>query len=187
MATTRTLVLVRHAKSAWGLDLDDVERPLSGRGRRDAVAVGRFLAERRLAVDLVYCSPAERARQTWTLAVEGGARAGELRSAPAVYEAFADDLLAVLRGTPDQHRMVMIIGHNPGLSELAALLTGGRGSTAARQRMEAKFPTSGVAVINFDGDWSALRPGSAELESFDVPRGDPKPESGTKKPKARAR
>src|ERR671921_212111 len=72
----RTLVLVRHAKSSWDLDVDDHERPLSGRGRRDAVAIGQELAKRGIRPDLVLCSTAVRTRETWEEAGRGGRTGG---------------------------------------------------------------------------------------------------------------
>ena len=80
MSNGRTLVIVRHAKSSWDYDVDDHERPLSARGRRDAEALGRLLSQRSLRPDLVFCSTATRTRQTWEYARAGGASAGEVRT-----------------------------------------------------------------------------------------------------------
>lgn len=169
------LIVVRHAKSAWGLDLEDRERPLSTRGRHDAAALGHFLADRKLSADQVICSTAVRARQTWEHAAAAGARAEHYADDERVYEAVTDDLIKVLQETSDEIRTVIIIGHGPAIPDLVETLAvrhDRRGDPLrdAWQQMDKKYPTSGCAVINFDGSWAKLRPGRAELESFDVPR-----------------
>ena len=101
----RMLVLVRHGKSSWDLDVDDHERPLSARGRRDAEAIGRFLSERSLRPDLVYCSTATRTRQTWECAMAGGATAGEVQYRREIYQAWVPELMKLIRtcASRDQH------------------------------------------------------------------------------------
>jgi phosphohistidine phosphatase len=166
----RTLVVLRHAKSDWPHGVADHERPLTGRGRRDAAAVGRWLRGRGLTPDLVLCSPSRRTRQTWELA------GAELGSAPSVqvdervYAAEVAELLTVVRETPDDVATVLLVGHNPGAEGLAETLAGG-GDGEALRRMEHKFPTSGVAVLSVPVSWADLGPGSAKLTEFAVPRG----------------
>ena len=98
----RTLILVRHAKSSWDLDVDDHERPLSGRGRRDAEAIGRLLALQSLRPDLVLCSTATRTRETWDRATAGGAEAAEVRFLEPIYHAWVPELMRILREVPDE-------------------------------------------------------------------------------------
>ncbi len=177
MTQVRTVILIRHAKSAWGLDLPDAERPLSKRGRRDAAALGVFLADRKLSADLLIHSPAVRAVETWGRAAAAGARAKRQSDDSRVYEASAEELLPVLRGVPAEVRTLMVIGHGPAIPDLVELLAvrrDGPGEPLAKawRRLDTKYPTSGCAVINTEVAWSKLRPGSAELESFDVPRGE---------------
>jgi phosphohistidine phosphatase len=166
----RRLVLLRHAKSAWP-DVADAERPLADRGRRDAPVVGRWLRRSGYVPDAVLCSPARRARETWELV------AAELGAEPSVsyeqriYEATALSLLHLLREAGGNYRNVLLVGHNPGLAELAvgiAQVTGGR---AARplERARAKFPTAAVAVLEFSGDWAGLTAGEARMVDFAVP------------------
>ena len=159
----RTLLLLRHAKSSWEHDVADHERPLAPRGWRDAWAAGRLLAERGVVCDLVLCSTATRARQTWQRAVEGGALTRELRITSEIYEASATDLLRLVHGLADEVRVAMLVGHGPGLPDLAVGLGGPIG--------HPKFATSGLATLRLTGAWSDAGPGSAELESFDKPRG----------------
>lgn len=165
----RTLILLRHAKSAWDdADLEDHERPLAERGRRDATEVGQLLVERRIRPDLVLCSSAERTRQTWKRAERAGAQAAEVRFEDKVYEASSYDLLRLVNVVPDNVRSLMVIGHGPGLPDLAERLAIESTSEAAR-RMRLKFPTSGLAVFAVTGGWGQLR--QASLLDFVVPRG----------------
>ncbi|GAA3607558.1 SixA phosphatase family protein [Microlunatus ginsengisoli] len=165
----RTLVLLRHAKSSWDdPDLDDHERPLAERGRRDATQVGTLMAERRIRPDLVLCSTAERTRQTWKRAERAGARAVEVRFDDRVYEASSYGLLRLVQSVPDEVRSLLVLGHGPGLPDLADRLSIESTSEAAR-RMRMKFPTSGLALFAVTVPWAQLR--EASLLDFVVPRG----------------
>lgn len=166
-----TLVLVRHAKSSWDLDVDDAERPLSSRGRRDAVAVGGYLLERQLVPDLVLCSPAVRTRQTWDRAVEGGATAGDVRYEYRVYHAWVPELVALVREVPETVRTLLVMGHAPGIPDLMEHLAVRRPDSKWWDQAEAKFATSGCAVIALPGPWREISRGQGELVSFHVPRG----------------
>jgi len=164
----RRLVLLRHAKSSWDHDLPDAERPLSGRGRRDAAAAGHWLAAHVGRPDLVLCSPAVRTRRTWARACEAEPDLLEapVRLEPAVYQAWSDTLLALLQEQPDEARTVVLLGHSPGVPDLAERLNRGSGTAPV-----GDFPTSATAVFTVTGPWSALGPGSAALEAYAVPRG----------------
>ncbi|GAB3914361.1 phosphohistidine phosphatase [Microlunatus endophyticus] len=171
MSTSRRIFLLRHAKSAWGLDVPDHERPLSGRGRRDSAALGQLLAERHVNPDLVWCSTAVRARETWERAVAAGASAGTVQYDDHLYEAVAHELVKVLRKTPDDVRTVLLIGHSPAVPELVDRLAPRKGHKNLWKRMDEKFPTSGLASLDYDGNWADLSKQSARLTDFDVPRG----------------
>lgn len=163
----RTLILLRHAKSSWKQPVPDHDRPLSGRGQRDAPAVGRLLRERGMKPDLVLCSPAVRTRQTWQLVHGAGVEAGEVRFVPEIYGGRAEDLRQVLRTVPEGTGTVLLIGHAPGLPDLADSLAGPDRSPAAA-RMRAKFPTAGLALFAVTAPWAELE--RAELLDFQVPR-----------------
>ena len=172
----RTLVLLRHAKSAWPEDVPDHDRPLAGRGRRDAPAAGQWLRRAGHIPDLVLCSTAVRARQTWQLAeAEVGARP-TVTFEPQIYGASADILLNLIRRLPAAARTVVVVGHDPALPELALALTGepeGQPSPAAvadADRMRTKFPTAAMAVLEIGGGWAEARPGGARLAGFVTPR-----------------
>lgn len=158
----RTLLLLRHAKSSWEHDVEDHRRPLNERGRRDAVAVGRLLASRRAWCDLVVCSTARRARQTWDGAVLGGATTREIELTDDLYEAPVSRVRALVAGLPDAAGVVLLVGHGPGLPGLVEDL----GGTVGR-----KYATSGLATLLVTGTWSSIGPESARLVNFVVPRG----------------
>lgn len=177
----RKLVLVRHAKSAWP-DIPDHERPLARRGLRDAPAVGRWLRRAGCVPDLVMCSTARRAEQTWQAA------AAELRASPPVrrddriYRASAAGLLDLIRLAAPATRTLLVVGHDPAVPELALMLASpaaegrsaspGSGQAPSRplERIRAKFPTAAVAVLEFTGTWPLLGPGQARLDNFVTPR-----------------
>jgi phosphohistidine phosphatase len=167
---TRRLMLLRHAKSAWP-DLPDHERPLAKRGRSDAPAVGRWLREAGYGPDRVLCSTARRTRETWQLVVpELGARPPQVSYEDRVYAAHCETLLDLARHTEPEASSMLIVGHNPGIQELALLLAGGDTDAGLLQRATAKFPTAAVAVLAFAGAWSRLGPGRAQLITFVTPR-----------------
>lgn len=158
---TRTLILLRHAKSAWPQEASDAVRPLAGRGRRDAPAVGRWLREQIATIDLVVCSPAVRAVQTWELAAAQLDTPPRVRHDERLYAASAEDLLKVTQELPHEAATAVLVGHNPGLEDFLTLLTG-----AAEP-----LKTSAVAVIATAGGWVQSRCGSGTLEVLATPRG----------------
>ena len=170
-----TLVLLRHAKSAWP-DVADHDRPLAPRGIRAAPVMGRWLRDAGLVPDQVLCSTARRARETWQFAQEGLAATPPVTFDRRIYDAAAADLLALIREAPSAAGTLLLIGHNPGFGDLAVLLaapTGaGPGSAGAGdlERMRAKFPTAAVAVLRSAGTWPELAPGRARLTAFVTPR-----------------
>jgi phosphohistidine phosphatase len=160
---SRHLVLLRHAKSSWdNPDLDDHDRPLSGRGRRAATQVGRYLQPRRFA--LVLCSTAVRAGQTLEyLQLEGHP---QVRFEPGLYGAGADELLDRLQRIDPDISDVLLIGHNPGMHGLAVLLTG--------DNHIAAFPTAALAELRAPvAEWPDLEAGAAILEHLVTPKNLP--------------
>jgi phosphohistidine phosphatase len=167
----RHLVVLRHAKSAWPDGVPDHERPLAPRGRRDAPAVGRALAETGNLPDLALCSTAVRARQTWELASAQWGTPPPVRHDGRLYAADVSDLLAVVHEVPAEVETLLLVGHNPGLEELVLELAGD-GLDDTLEEVRTKFPTSAIAVLAWRGaDWRALAPGTALLTTVLVPRG----------------
>lgn len=166
----RRLLMLRHAKAApLAKGEADIDRPLAPKGRRAAPRMGAYLAAEGLIPDLALVSSAQRTRETWDLV---GPSLGEVavRFEPQIYEASADRLLALLRGVEDGIGTLLIIGHNPGLADLAGRLTG-QGDRAAASRMARKFPTAALAVIEFDVEvWSEAAPRSGRLDRFVTPK-----------------
>jgi phosphohistidine phosphatase len=169
--THRRLVLLRHAKSAWPHGVPDHDRPLAGKGRRNAKATGRWFATEGPRPELVICSDAVRARHTWEIAAGslGGDRV-PVRSEPALYRADPLDLLGVVHEIPERVKVAVVVGHEPTLGAVAMLLSGAGSDPVALARLRLKFPTNGVAVLRFRGCWAGLVAGCAALESFAVPR-----------------
>jgi phosphohistidine phosphatase SixA len=164
--TTRQLVLIRHAKADEGGI--DRERPLADRGVAEAPAIGRWLAQRRIAPDRVVVSPARRARQTWELAADELGPTAEPVLDDRVYRNTVEDLLEIVRETPDDVTTLAIVGHNPGIQNLAVTLDDGRGDDAGRRELATRYRTSGVAVLDVGDSWAEVRSGT--LTSFAAPR-----------------
>ena len=171
--TARQLIVLRHAKSAWPDGVPDHDRPLAGRGRRDAPAAGRWLAESGHVPDRVLCSTAQRARETWQLAeAELGAHPQTVYE-DRVYGASAAELLDLAHQMPEGVRTLMLVGHDPAMRELTLELASPTqpddAGAEALERVAFKFPTAAIAVLAFADKWSALGPGYAELASFVTP------------------
>ena len=151
----RTIILLRHAKSDWTGALPDFDRPLAERGRAQAPLAGRWLASHAGAIDLAVVSPARRARETWELVSAELAPAPPVRFDERVYAASADQLLAIAREAADDVRTLILVGHNPGMEQLASLLAG----------EDVILRTAGIAEFGVDGPWSGLDVASAVLRA----------------------
>ena len=160
----KRLTLVRHGKSSWkDADLADFDRPLNKRGERDAPRMGECLYRRNLRPDLILSSPAQRARQTAEALVETLKLAPEqLRFDASIYEAEPADLLKLIRSFEEEWQHVLLVGHNPGLTELGNLL--------ADCGLD-NLPTCGVLVIDSDcSSWRQVAPRGGSLALFDSPK-----------------
>ena len=144
----KSLLVLRHAKSSWKHEgLADHERPLNGRGRRDAPRVGRLLRERDLLPEVVLCSTAARARGTLELVLEAAEWSCEVRFSPALYAASPGDVLAAVRELPARVGRALVVGHNPTLEELVRELSG----------RAVELPTAALARLEWRGaDWSGF-------------------------------
>ena len=161
------LLLLRHAKSSWDDPaLPDHERPLAARGHRAADRMAEHLRSSAIEADLVLCSSALRTRETLQR-MAGAFGDPEVIVEDELYGASDEELLHRLHGVPDGFEAVALIGHNPGLWDLA-LSVAGSGDDLARMR--SKFPTGALAVLEFDGRWGDLAPGRARLTSFVIPK-----------------
>jgi phosphohistidine phosphatase len=153
---TRQLVLIRHAKAADGLA--DIDRPLTARGRRDATAIGDWLAAQTLSPDRVVVSPARRTRETWDEAAHQLGYEVEPIIEPLIYENTVDDLLDVVRVTSPDVRTLVLVGHNPSMGTLAFELDG-----EASAHFIRGYPTSAATVFTLASTFADLTLGSATL------------------------
>jgi phosphohistidine phosphatase len=157
----KRLIVVRHAKATHKAGYEDFNRPLTGRGRRDAAQGGRWLRGQGLVPDLVLCSSARRAEQTWTelAATLADGHEIEVWYEPQLYDATEDFTLDLVGATPDGVATLMVVGHNPTSQEVASVLTG-QGDLA--------FPTCAIAVIDL-GSWARLVPGAGAARALWTP------------------
>jgi phosphohistidine phosphatase len=170
VAPVRRLHVLRHAKSSWDdPDLPDRLRPLARRGRKAVTALARHMRASGIAPDLVLCSPAVRAVQTWEGVASGLPAGTQVEVDDELYAASAGGLLGRLRRLPADVDSVLVIGHNPGLEDLTLGLVG-HGDPALRRRLEAKFSTGALATLDAPGAWHDLRWGSSTLVAFVLPR-----------------
>ena len=166
----RRLMLLRHADSDRPAGVTDFERPLSTQGRLEATRRGLQMAKDGLLPALAMVSTARRAQETWDLVVPAVGSAAVRQDEPLVYEASAATLLALVRRAPPDIGSIVLVGHNPGLQQVALQLAA-RGSGELWSRMREKFPTAGLAVIEFDIDrWADLEEGAGRLVSFETAR-----------------
>ena len=165
-----TLLILRHAKSAWDDPAaPDHERPLNERGRRAAPAMGRRIAAANLRPDLVLCSSARRALETWELVAPELEARPKLAVERGLYLCGPDALLARLRRLGPED-CVLLVAHNPDLQDLALELAG-EGAPATLRALAVKLPTGGLVALSL-ADWKTLGPGAARLHLFATPRGE---------------
>ncbi|MGM0740585.1 MAG: SixA phosphatase family protein [Pseudomonadota bacterium] len=159
----RRVILMRHAKSSWGQSgLDDHARPLNGRGRRSAKALGAWLRDRNFTPDQILSSTSQRTRET----CEQLGFEVKTRFLDSLYHADPDDLLGALQ--QGEGACVLLLGHNPGIGDFAQDIV----DTPPDHARFADYPTGATLVVTFDiNDWSALHPGMrGHVEGFIVPR-----------------
>jgi phosphohistidine phosphatase len=147
-----TLILFRHAKSDRSSTEADIDRPLNPRGRRQAPEAGRWLADNIDGIDLAVVSPAHRARTTWELA---SMELGERPPTRIDDRVYGGSLLSVVRDLSDDAQTVVLVGHNPGMEDLASLLT----------NRSVTMPTSAIAVLESAIAWASAGESWATLRA----------------------
>ncbi len=167
----KSLYLLRHALAERGQGTDeDFDRPLAPEGREGAERIAEAMRSGGLIPAMVLCSGARRARETWDildpyLAPDGAAIPMEARD--ELYLATMSRLAAALRELPQNLDSVLVIGHNPGLQQLARRLAGPESSQGALQTLSRDFPSGGLAALTLAGDaWREIAPGMGRLERF---------------------
>lgn len=168
---TRQILVMRHAKSDWSSpNIQDFDRPLAPRGRRAAAAMGLYLLDEALVPDLVLCSAARRAVDTWAVIARVSGMSPPVQTERDLYLAGADALFERLRALHDAVTCPLLIGHAPGFDAFARDLAGNRRSADWR-RMADKFPTAGLAVLDVAAaHWRDVSDGAANLERFVAPK-----------------
>lgn len=164
----RVLYLLRHAKSSWADDtLADHERPLANRGVRNAKRMAAHLLDVHVEPDLVLCSSAVRTRQTLDL-VKRSLPDAPVQIEDELYGATADAMLERLRAVPESVHSVLLIGHNPGIQDLAVRLAA---SGPGLEDLTTKFPTGALATLALGSQtWPSVHQGDATLVDFAIPR-----------------
>jgi phosphohistidine phosphatase len=164
------LMLLRHAKSSWPNGMQDAERPLSDRGEASARLMGGYMAHHSLIPERVLCSPARRARDTWTGISSSWPKPADVVFDGRLYMATYQGMVSTIRDQGDAVRTLLLLGHNPGMQEAAEWLIAA-GDVEQRERLREKFPTAALAVIDFSLDkWSDVHERSGRLDRYVTPR-----------------
>lgn len=164
----KRLLLLRHGKSEWHQQgREDIERMLTDDGRQESASVARWLVANDLQPDHVLASTAVRTRQTYELICSGLDHAPLVSVLDELYLAAPSTLLAHIEAIPDTTDIAMMVGHNPGLEELARMLAGPDPDPDSMRGLMLGIPTAGLAVLTLAGDsWSALSVDGSRLEAF---------------------
>ncbi|MBO3103003.1 SixA phosphatase family protein [Cellulomonas fengjieae] len=164
----RQLLLLRHAKAEHPDQIPDVQRPLSLVGRRQATQVGAGLAADGLVPDLVLCSASVRTRQTWELLRASLGAEPDVRYLDELYSAGSRGLVDLVRAVPVEVRTLLVIGHEPTMSQTATLLAGPRSDPGTLARVRIGVPTASWSLLEV-ADWAALDEGAATLRRLTIP------------------
>lgn len=161
-----TLILMRHAKSNWGVpSQDDFDRALNGRGKESALTMADWLIQHGHLPETVLVSGARRTVETWERMAHKFPETADMQSAPALYLAEPTVILGVIRS--QTARTLMVIGHNPGMALLAASLV----TVPPKHEKFAQYPTAATSVLGFKSEnWSEIGPGLGRVIDFAVPR-----------------
>ncbi|MCL2808251.1 MAG: histidine phosphatase family protein [Coriobacteriia bacterium] len=160
-SATKTIIVIRHAKSDWSTGAPDFDRPLLERGQKDAYVAGALLEP--YDIDLVLCSAAKRTQETWERACKGGAHAKNVVTSRSFYFTDALTLMSEMNALGESVSTLCIVNHQPTMGELVDILAQPSDLSA---QVAHHFPTAGVAILSFEGLWKELRFGRATLESF---------------------
>ncbi len=164
MAEHKTLILVRHAKSSWkDTTLNDIKRPLNKRGNKDAPKMGKYMAEHKILPEVIFSSSGLRALATARLiSVKIDIKPTDIIINEKIYTFNSEDLLNVVKALKDKYEKVMIVAHNPAITDLVNYFSGSKIDNV---------PTCGVAVLRFPiNSWKKASKSKANLDSFNYPK-----------------
>ncbi|HOZ78164.1 MAG TPA: histidine phosphatase family protein [Ferruginibacter sp.] len=161
---SKRLLVIRHAKSSWDIGtLNDFERPLNERGKRDAPEMAGRLKEKNVLIDAFVASPAKRAKKTAEYFIEVYGRSKEdIMYVSKLYHAPAEIFFEVAENLPEHFNTVAIFSHNPGITEFVNLLTN-------NLRLD-NMPTCGIFAVRFQGAWKSFVKAKKEFIFFDYPK-----------------
>ncbi|MFW2378350.1 SixA phosphatase family protein [Aliarcobacter butzleri] len=159
----KKLILIRHAKSDWSNPfLDDFLRPLNKRGKKNAPLMAKVLKEKNIRPDLIISSPSLRTKQTLEYFIKELNYKDEVKLEESIYEAPYENLLKVIKDIPNIHKIVFLIGHNPGLCDLTNFLV---------DKSFENIPTCGIVEIDFNAkSWQDISKENSNLISFEYPK-----------------
>lgn len=167
----KKLMLLRHAKAEFQDGVSDHERSLSSRGHADAPLVGRWMLENDAVPDFILVSTALRTRQTCTwVCKELGDKAPTPKLEDDLYAARPSEMLALINHVPPTVTSLLVIGHNPGTQELAMRLASVRSKERPVVDLATDYPTAGLTVMTYDGEWGELDGRDADVTDFVVRR-----------------
>jgi phosphohistidine phosphatase len=163
------LLLLRHAKAAPHDAARDRDRPLIARGRGDASRIGRYIASEKFAIEAAIHSGVKRAKETLVGVMAELPKKLPVSVEPCLYEQTAATVIKALRALPDETKTILVVGHNPSMAGVAHYLAGD-GQESDLERMATKFPTAGLAIVDFDiSHWADMRRGEGRLFAFVTP------------------
>ena len=167
----KTIFLLRHAKSNWdNTKLEDFDRPLAIRGIKSCKKIGKFLKKKKLVPDIVYCSTAVRAKQTWNLLNRIVEKKKNIIYEDQLYMANSSIFMNFVKKTDDNFKTLMIVSHNPGIENFAVELIKNKESNFYKD-INLKYPTGGIAIINFKlKHWSKINYETGDIYEFIKPR-----------------
>ena len=169
-ARPRRIAVMRHGKAEQA-GRTDFERELAVRGHADSEDTGAWLAREGFTPDRALVSAANRAVGTWESVASGAGYDVEPDLSQVLYGAGPETALDLVRETPADVTALIVVGHNPTMAYLASLLDDGEGDPAVASEMMSGYPTSAVALFEYDGDWADLTEAGARLVAFHVGRG----------------
>ncbi len=167
----KRLILMRHAKAAFPLGVEDHDRPLAQRGHNEAPLAGKWFMDHSVVPDFILCSSALRTRQTCTWVCQQlGDKAPTPKLESGLYAAGPSAMLSVINHVPETVNTLLVISHMPGIQELALRLASRDSDQNAYMDLASEFPTSAFAVLEHSTEWAALDAQDALLQNFIVPR-----------------
>ncbi len=163
------LLIMRHAKSDWNIsDQPDFDRVLSDRGYKDAPLIGKWIIDQNYTPDRVICSPAQRVKETINLVGKSWPLSQEnIQWEHSIYNAKLTQLLAIITGDLEQNKINMLVGHNPGLSELILYLSGNQ---IPKQATGNLMPTAAITVLKLIDVTSSTQSGAWQIVDYMKPK-----------------